>query len=105
MKKHVTFEHGNAWARWKNVNLNLVVEDDQCREKSKHRSIVGYGVITYHFGYTSPYMKDDLGQKKLMEDLFLVVAKGYMPISIVENQWLRHMVLCQNPQIVFPNWK
>jgi len=50
-------------------------------------------------------MKDDLGQKKLMEDLFLVVAKGYMPISIIENQWLRHMVLCQNPQIVFPNWK
>jgi hypothetical protein len=30
MKKHVTFEHGDAWARSKSVNLNLVVKDDQC---------------------------------------------------------------------------
>jgi hypothetical protein len=58
MKKHVTFE-----ARWKNGNLNLVAENDQCREKSNHRSIVGYGVITNHFGSTTPY-KEDLGQKK-----------------------------------------
>jgi hypothetical protein len=50
-------------------------------------------------------MKEDLGQKKFMEDLLLFLAKSYMPISIVENQWLRHMVLCQNPQIVFPNQK
>jgi hypothetical protein len=50
-------------------------------------------------------MKEDLGQKKFMEDLFMFVAKGYVPIFVVENQWLRHMVLCQKPQIVFPNWK
>jgi hypothetical protein len=59
MKKHVTFEHGDAWARWENVK--------------------------------------DLGQKNFMEDLFLFVAKGYMPIFVVENQWLRRMVLHQNP--------
>jgi hypothetical protein len=105
MKKHVTFEHGDAWASWKNVNLNLVIEDDQCQEKSKQRSIVGYGVITYHFGRTTSYKKEDLGQKNFMEDLPLFVAKGYMPIFVVENQWLRRMVLCQNLQIVFPNWK
>jgi hypothetical protein len=28
MKKHVTSKHGDAWERWKNVNLNLVTEDD-----------------------------------------------------------------------------
>jgi hypothetical protein len=43
------------------------------------------------------YMKEDLGQKKFMEDLLLFVAKSYMPIFVVENQWLRHMVLHQNP--------
>jgi hypothetical protein len=43
MKKHVTSGHGDAWARWKNVNLNLVTKNDQCQEKSKHRSVVGYG--------------------------------------------------------------
>ncbi len=84
------------------MNLNLATKDDQCREKFKHRSIVGYGAITNHFGTTIPY-KEDLGQKKFMESLFLFIAKGYMPISVVENQWLRCMVLCQNPQIVFPN--
>jgi hypothetical protein len=28
MNKHMTFEHGDAWARWKNVNLNLTTKDD-----------------------------------------------------------------------------
>ncbi len=28
MKRHVTFEHGDACARWKFVNLNLAIEDD-----------------------------------------------------------------------------
>jgi len=85
MKKHVTYEHGDAWARWKSVNLNLVVKDDQGREKSKHRLVVGYGAITYHFGNIIPYKMEDLGQKKFMEDLFLFVAKGYIPIYVVEN--------------------
>jgi hypothetical protein len=31
-----------------------------------------------------------------MENL-LFVAKGYMPISIVKNQWLKHLVMDQNP--------
>ncbi len=81
----MTFEHGNAWARWKNVNLNLATKDDRCREKSKHRFIVGYGVIIDHFGRTIPYQKEDLGQKNFMEDLLLFVAKGHMLIFIVEN--------------------
>jgi hypothetical protein len=85
MKKYVTFEHGDAWARWKSVNLNLVVKDDQCREKSKHRFVVGYGAITNHFGSTIPYKKEDLGQKKFMEDLLLFIAKSYTPIFVVEN--------------------
>jgi len=85
MRKHVTFEHGDAWARWKNVNLSLDVEDDQCWEKSKHRFVVGYGAITYHFCRTTLYKKEDLGQKNFMEYLFLFVAKGYMLIFVVEN--------------------
>jgi hypothetical protein len=58
MKEHVTFEHGDAWARWKNVNLNLATKDDRCQEKSKHRSIVGYGAIIDLFGRTTPYKKE-----------------------------------------------
>jgi hypothetical protein len=35
-----------------------------------------------------------------MEDL-LFVAKGYIPISIVKNQWLRCLVMDQNSWVVF----
>jgi hypothetical protein len=101
----VTFEHGDARAKWKRVNLNLVAIDDYCWKKSKHRYVVNDGAITYHFGNITLYKKEELGQKKFMEDLFMFVAKGYMPTSIVENQWLRHMILCQNPRIVFLNRK
>jgi hypothetical protein len=97
MKKHVTSKHGNAWAKWKSVNLNLATKDDKCRKKSKHRSVVGYGAITYQFGNITPYKKEDLGKQKFMEDLLMFVAKGYMPISVVGNQSLNRMVLCQNP--------
>jgi len=42
---------------------------------------------------------------KFMEDLLLFVAKAYMPIFVVENQWLKHLVMRQNLQVVFPNRK
>jgi hypothetical protein len=53
--------------------------------KSKRRFVVGYGAITNHFGSIIPYKKEDFGQIKFMEDLFVFIAKGYIPISIVEN--------------------
>jgi len=28
-----------------------------------------------------------------IEDLILMIAKGYMPLSIVENPWLKRMML------------
>jgi hypothetical protein len=40
-----------------------------------------------------------------MEDLLLFVAKAYMHIFIIKNQWLKHLVMHQNPQVVFPNYK
>jgi hypothetical protein len=39
-----------------------------------------------------------------MKDL-LFVAKAYMPIFVVENQWLKHLVMSYNPQVVFLNHK
>jgi hypothetical protein len=62
--------------------------DEQQWEKSKKRYVVGYGVITDHFQSITPYKKDDVQQFKFKENLLLFVAKAYMPISIVENQWL-----------------
>jgi hypothetical protein len=84
MKKHILFEHPVAWCRWTNANLTLATKD-QRKKKSKKRYFVGYGAIINHFGST----KDDVKQKQFMENLLLFVAKMYMPIFIVENQWLK----------------
>jgi hypothetical protein len=40
-----------------------------------------------------------------MGDLLFFVAKCYMHIFIVENQQLRHLIMHQNPRVMFPNWK
>jgi hypothetical protein len=40
-----------------------------------------------------------------MEDLLLFVAKAYMLIFVVESQWLKHLVMHPNLQVVFPNRK
>jgi len=74
-------------------------------EKGKQRCVVCYGAITKHFGSVNLYKKDDSQQKKFMEDLLFFVAKGYMLISVAENQWLKHLGMCQNPIVVFPNKK
>jgi len=87
-------KHPVAWWHWKNVNLTLVAEKNY-REKGKQK-FVGYEVIIEHFGSVNPYKKDYLEQKNFMEDLLFFVGKGYMFIFVVENQWLRHMVLHQN---------
>jgi hypothetical protein len=53
----------------------------------------------------NPYKKNDAQQQKFMEDLLLFVAKAYMPISIAKSQWLRHLVMHQNPLVMFSNHK
>jgi hypothetical protein len=46
-------------------------------------------------------MKNDAGQKQFIKDL-LFVAKTYMPISIVENLWLKWLVMHQkSPSPIF----
>jgi len=104
MKKHILPKHPTTWQCWKSANLTFVVKDNY-QEKGKQICVVGYGEITEHFGNVNLYKKDDLQQKKFTEDLLFFVVKCYMFISIVESQWLRHLAMCQNPRVVFPNWK
>jgi hypothetical protein len=102
MKKHILVEHPTTWHKWKNSHLVLVAKE-QHQEKSKRRFSVSSEAITNHFGNTNLEKKDDAQQKKSMEDLF--VAKVYMLIFIVKTQWLKCLVMRQNPQVVFPNQK
>jgi len=56
MKEHILSMHLVAWGRWTNVNIILIAKD-RLQEKFKHRTVVGYGAITNHFGSTIPYRK------------------------------------------------
>jgi hypothetical protein len=49
--------------------------------------------------------KNDVQQKKFMEDLLIFVAKGCMHIFVVESQWLKCLVMSQNLWIMFLNKK
>jgi hypothetical protein len=40
-----------------------------------------------------------------IEDIFYIIIKGYMPLSIVERAWLKQMVLRLYGQIQFPSHK
>ncbi len=84
IKDHILGEHPIVWCRWENVNVTFNLEELHW-EKSKKIPIISYGAIINHSGNGNPYKKDDAQQQKFMENLFLFVAKAYMPISIVKN--------------------
>ncbi len=83
MKEHILGEHPIIWCRWKNVNMVFNLKELHW-EKSKKRSIIGYGAIIDHFGNGYPYKKDDAQKQKFMEDLLLFAPKAYMPISVAK---------------------
>ncbi len=91
MNKYILGEHPIVWCTWKSANM-IFDSKELHQEKSKKWFVIGYAAIINHVGNGNPYKKDD-AQQKFMEDLLLFVAKAYMPISIEESQWLRHLVM------------
>lgn len=71
------------------------------RRPSKKRKIITQYAITNCFGSKNPYKKEDMSQQRFLEDLVLYLAKRYRPLTIVENAWLRRLVICQYPRVVF----
>jgi hypothetical protein len=51
------------------------------------------------------YKKFNPMQMGFIEDLVLIIIKGYMPLSIVGSPWLKQMVLHFCGQIQFPSHK
>jgi hypothetical protein len=43
-------------------------------------------------------------QQKCIRNLVLYICKGYMPLLMCENIWLRRLVLCQYPRATFPSY-
>jgi hypothetical protein len=40
----------------------------------------------------------------LFEGLSLYIVKGYHPLSLIDNPWVRWLVLHQNGKTIFPSW-
>jgi hypothetical protein len=58
--------------------------------------------ITRFLGSKIPYLKNYPIQLAFVDDLALYIAKGHRPLAYVENPWLKHIVMHQNPKVVFP---
>jgi hypothetical protein len=76
--------------------------DGPQQKTTKKRKNISPYLITKFFGNHWPYNKIGLMQYAFLEDLILYIIKGYHPLSLVENPWLRHMVLRQCSHVVFP---
>jgi hypothetical protein len=94
MKTHILFKHPVVWCRWKNANLTFVAIEQHWAKPKKRCNLMVMGSSQIN-GNVNLYKKEDAQQNKFMEDLF--VAKTYMLIFVVEKQWLRCLVMHQNP--------
>jgi hypothetical protein len=99
VKKYILTKYLAVWHRWKTTNLALAPKEQQC-EISKEKSIVDYGVTTKSFWVNKTLQGSRCTTIKILKNL-LFVAKVYMHNSIMENQWLRCLVMCQNLQVAF----
>ncbi len=50
----------------------------------------------------TPYKKLDEVQKLFLEDLILLVAKGFFPLGTCKKIWMQRLALKLNPKLVFP---
>jgi hypothetical protein len=57
-------------------------------------------ILTF-LGNKTPCKKQNEVQKLFLEDLVLIIAKGFFPLSICENIWMHRLVLMLDPKLVF----
>ncbi len=55
----------------------------------------------HFFGSKTPYKKQDEAQKSFLEDLVLLMAKGFSPLNTCENVWMWRLVLKLDPKMVY----
>jgi hypothetical protein len=102
MKKHVEREHQSEFGRYSKVAKDV---EDAARlelQKGKKRNSLPPSSITKFFSSARPYKRCEAPQIRFIEDLALLVAKGCIALSMVENPWLRRLVLCCDARVVFP---
>jgi hypothetical protein len=63
---------------------------------------VAIRAISSFFGSKTPYKRHDGAQKLLLENLMLLISKGYFPLSTCENVWMCRLVLKFNSKPMSP---
>jgi hypothetical protein len=59
--------------------------------------------IVDFFGSKEPYKKLDPPQVNFITNLVLLIVKGCIPLSLVESQWVRRLVLMCDSKMAFPS--
>jgi hypothetical protein len=102
MKKHVEREHQSEFGRYSKVAKDIEDAAHLECQKGKKRKSLPPSSITKFFSSARPYKRCEAPQIRFIEDLALLVAKGCIALSMVENPWLRRLVLRCDAGVVFP---
>ncbi len=68
------------------------------RQLVKKRAIVSGGSISKFFFVKDSFKREDVPQKKKLEDLGFLIIKNNLLIQFVENMWLKRLILCLCPK-------
>ena len=102
MKKHVERDHEQEFVRYSKHAKEIEGAARDERQKGKKQKSLPPSSITNFFTSAWPYNKCDTMQIRFIEDLVLLISKRNVPLSMVENPWLRHLVLRCDARVLFP---
>jgi hypothetical protein len=88
LKKHVSNHHPQEVKKW---IVDIKANKKMCTKHVKRRH--AQALLPSIFGYAKPYHKNDHFQWAFLEDLALYIAKSHRLLSIVEDAWLKQLVL------------
>jgi hypothetical protein len=104
-KKHIDNEHEAIVAKYvlhcKNENEASI----SGHEKSKKCKWATPFAIIEFFSNVWSFKSSNPLQLLFIEDLVLLITKGYVPLSTMESSWLWHLVMRQNGKVCLPTRK
>lgn len=102
MKKHVAQEHGDIFTKYRNTRKPNVMTRAEVQHPRRMKKDPSPSLLTDFISHQGSSKKSDPAQERLLEDLVLYVAKGCHPMSMVDNIWLRRLVMRQCGRVNFP---
>ena len=102
MRKHVNYSHAEAYEKYEKEIAKERMVSRLAKKNTKNRKSMQSTEITRYFGSKDPYKKCDQAQQDFILNLIPLIAKDCIPLSMVNSQWMRRLVLQCDPRVVFP---